>query len=88
MKVAVNMRLPNGAEKPTDEEMPFWRDAFNTWTSLAWKKQKTDKQIIKCPRNPHSDSAEYKMWGNGVALPCVEVALGGIARELKGEKTR
>ena len=20
---------------------------------------------------PHSDSAEYKMWGNGIALPCV-----------------
>lgn len=20
---------------------------------------------------PHSDSAEYKMWGNGIALPCI-----------------
>ncbi len=28
---------------------------------------------------PHSDSAEYKMWGNGIALPCAEFVLGRIA---------
>lgn len=32
--------------------------------------RKTDKQIIKWLKNPHTDSAEYKMWGNGIALPC------------------
>ena len=49
------------------------------------KRQKTDKQIIKWLKSPHSDSAEYKMWGNGVALPCVKFVLGRIAEELKGE---
>jgi len=29
-------------------------------------------------KDPHSDSASYKMWGNGVALPCVVFVLGGI----------
>lgn len=29
-----------------------------------------------------SDSALYKMWGNGVALPCVADVLGRIAKEL------
>lgn len=29
-------------------------------------------------KNPHSDSAEYKLWGNGVALPCVYFVLSGI----------
>ena len=26
----------------------------------------------------NSDSAEYKLWGNGVALPCVYFVLAGI----------
>lgn len=30
----------------------------------------------------HSDSAEYRMWGNGVALPCVSYVLRGIAKAL------
>ena len=40
---------------------------------------KWDKQIRKFLKDPHSDSAEYKMWGNGVALPCVYFVLSGIA---------
>lgn len=24
-----------------------------------------------CSDIPHTDSAEYKMWGNGIALPCL-----------------
>ena len=39
---------------------------------------KSEKQIIKWLKNPHSDAAEYKMWGNGVALPCVFFVLSGI----------
>ena len=42
------------------------------------KKSKTKKQIVKWLKNPHSDSAEYKMWGNGVALPNVVFVLSGI----------
>lgn len=34
-----------------------------------------------------SDSAVYKMWGNGVALPCVEDVLGRIADAARGEHT-
>ena len=41
-------------------------------------KPKTLKQISKWLKDPHSDSAEYKMWGNGVALPCVYFVLSGI----------
>lgn len=29
-----------------------------------------------------SDSAKYKMWGNGIALPCAADVLGRIAKEL------
>lgn len=30
-----------------------------------------------------SDSAIYKMWGNGIALPCAADVIGRIANELK-----
>lgn len=30
-----------------------------------------------------SDSAKYRMWGNGVSLPCVADVLGRIAEELQ-----
>lgn len=29
-----------------------------------------------------SDSARYKMWGNGIALPCAADVLGRIAKEM------
>jgi DNA (cytosine-5)-methyltransferase 1 len=39
-----------------------------------------------CADVPHTDSAEYKLWGNGVALPCVLYVMEGIAEILKNEK--
>ena len=41
-------------------------------------KPRSEKQIRKWLANPHTDSAEYKMWGNGVALPNVCFVLAGI----------
>lgn len=33
-----------------------------------------------------SDTAQYRMWGNGICLPCAADVLGRIAKELrKGE---
>ena len=70
-----------GTDEPTEEEMAFWREVFETHRKAMGKakKPKTDNQIRKWLRNPHSDAAEYKMWGNGVALPCVFYVLSGIA---------
>ena len=68
-------------ENPTDEELDFWRDVFRTYAQINGTKFKSDKQIIKWLKSPHSDSAEYKMWGNGVALPCVCYVLSRIAKE-------
>lgn len=61
-----------GTDEPTDEEMAFWRDVFETHRRLVThaKKPKTDNQIKKWLKNPRSDSAEYKMWGNSIAIPC------------------
>ena len=39
-----------------------------------------------CADIPHADSAEYKMWGNGVSLPCVLYVMEGIAKTLRKEE--
>ena len=66
--------------EPTEDEIGFWSEVWETHRKItgANKKPKSRKQIIKWLTNPHSDSAEYKMWGNGVALPCVCFVLSGI----------
>jgi DNA (cytosine-5)-methyltransferase 1 len=69
-----------GIEEPTEEDITFWGSVFETHRKIAGTstKPKTEKQIRKWLMNPHSDAAEYKMWGNGVALPCVYFVLSGI----------
>ena len=67
-------------ENPTDEELAFWRDVFRTFAEINGTKVKSDKQIIKWLKNPHSDSAEYKMWGNGVCLNVVIFVLSRIVK--------
>ena len=70
-----NLETPN----PTDEEIAFWVDVWDTYARvIATCKPKTEKQVKKWLQNPHCDSAEYKLWGNGVALPCVFFVLAGI----------
>ncbi len=66
--------------EPTMEDIRYWYDVFETHRKIMGtsSKPKTLKQIAKWLRSPHSDAAEYKMWGNGVALPCVVFVLSGI----------
>ena len=66
--------------EPTDEDIAKWREIFETHARAIGNaaKPKTDAQIKKWLQNPKSDSAEYKMWGNGVALPNVYFVLSGI----------
>ena len=70
-----------GTETPAEEELSFWRDVFETHRKITGtsSKPKTEKQLLKWLQNPYSDTAQYKMWGNGVALPCVYYVLNGIA---------
>ena len=68
------------SEEPSDEEVNRWVEIFETQrTALGLEtKPKTEAQVRKWLKNPYSDSAAYKMWGNGVALPCVVFVLSGI----------
>lgn len=69
-----------GTDEPTEDEIEFWTEVFETHRSVMGtsSKPKSRNQIIKWLKNPHSDSAEYKMWGNGVALPNVYFVFSGI----------
>ncbi|MCL2107040.1 MAG: DNA cytosine methyltransferase [Oscillospiraceae bacterium] len=69
-----------GTPDPTEEDIAFWAGVFETHRRImgSGTKPKSQNQIIKWLRDPHTDSAEYKLWGNGVALPCVVFVMQGI----------
>ena len=69
-----------GIAEPMMEDICYWYEVFETHRRITGSsaKPKSLKQIAKWLRDPHSDAAEYKMWGNGVALPCVVFVLSGI----------
>ena len=71
-----------GMDSPDDSEIEFWAGVFEEHRRLIThaKKPKTRTQIVKWIRQPHTDGAEYKLWGNGCALPCVYFVLDGIAK--------
>ena len=76
-----------GIAEPTMEDIRYWYDVFETHRRIVGSstKPKSLKQIAKWLRDPHSDAAEYKMWGNGVALPCVVFVLSGIVYYTQSE---
>ena len=74
-------------KNPTEEEMTFWRQVFKTYSEIYETSMKSDKQIVKWLKNPFTDSAAYKMWGNGVALPVVFYILNTLNNYVQKENT-
>ncbi len=72
--------------EPTEEDIVFWAEVWEIHRLIMGvsSKPKSRNQIIKWLQNPYSDSAKYKMWGAGVALPCVIFVLGGIVELIEG----
>ena len=52
------------------------------------EKEYTKKQMLTWYNKLHTDSAEYKMWGNGIALPPALYCMQGIMEVLNAEKAR
>ena len=71
----------------TEEEYRFWLDVRNTYAEINGKvvKDYTKKQMLAWYNKLHTDSAEYKMWGNGIALPPALYCMQGIAEVLERE---
>lgn len=74
---------------PSDEEIAFWTEVWETWRQVTNPKgkPKTEKQIRKWLADPYTDSAEYKLWGNGVSEPVVFFVLSGIAWAAQNSET-
>lgn len=65
----------------TDVEYVFWLNARNTYAKINNKttKEYSKEQMLSWYNKLHSDSSEYKMWGNGIALPNALYVMQGIA---------
>ena len=79
---------PNHKETLSDEEYRFWLDVRNTHATINGRaaKEYTRAQMLTWYNKLHTDSSEYKMYGNGVALPNVLYVMQGIADALKGQQ--
>ena len=69
-------------EDVSDSELDFWRGAWAEWAKINGKKPKTDKQIRKWLQEPVSESNQYQIYGNGIALPQWVWVLGRISEAL------
>lgn len=79
--------IPDHKDKLPDEELAFWQQVRDTYAAIGGKlpKKYSAESLTKWYNALHTDSAEYKMWGNGIALPCAAFVLGGVAEALMEE---
>ena len=78
---------PDHKDDFTDEEYRFWLNVRNTHAAINGKPQKnyTKEQMLTWYNKLHTDSSEYKMWGNGISLPTalyVMQGIHGVCREM------
>lgn len=73
----------------TPEEYEFWLNVRNTHAAINGKRTQnyTEKQMLTWYNKLHTDSAEYKMWGNGIALPPALYCMQGIVDAMGRSKS-
>ena len=69
----------------SDSEYSFWLEVRNTHAAINGRavKEYSKAQMLTWDNKLHTDSAEYKMWGNGIALPTALYVMQGIADAMK-----
>ena len=75
----------------TDEEAAFWEKVRETHAAIKGTRYKPfakREQLVRWYNRLHTDSAEYKLYGNGIVLPCAVYVLRGIAQELAEEVSK
>ena len=77
--------VPDHKDAFSDAECAFWQEVRDTQAEISGKpkKQYTKAQLLKWYNGLHTDSAEYKMWGNGIALPTALYVMQGIEEALR-----
>lgn len=80
---------PDPKDALSDAECEFWMAVRNTHAAINGKavREYTNAQMLTWYNKLHTDSAEYKMWGNGIALPPALYVMQGISDALEGGKT-
>ena len=76
-----------GTDEPTEQEIARWFEVFEDWYRANGKNVGPSRsRIVKWLKDPRTDAAEYKAYGNSVAVPCVFFVLAGIvwAEEQEG----
>jgi DNA (cytosine-5)-methyltransferase 1 len=71
---------PDRKDDFTEDEYRFWLNVRNTHAEINGKavKDYTKEQMLTWYNKLHTDSSEYKMWGNGIALPTALYVMQGI----------
>lgn len=75
----------------TDEEQQFWENIRRQHAETygkAYKPFRTKQQMVNWLNGLRTDSAEYKAYGNSVAVPCVEFVMGGIVELVQKEESQ
>ena len=75
-------------ENPTDQDIRRWKTVWDAWSDTYGKRKRSEEHIAKWLWQPYTDAAAYKMWGNGVALPCAAFVLAGIVWNEDGRMRR
>ena len=78
-----------GTEEPTDAELHWWAGVFEDWYRAQGKAAKppSEARLRKWLKDPRTDAAEYKAYGNSVAVPCVFFVLAGIVWATENKTT-
>lgn len=77
--------VPDHKDDFSDAECRFWQEVRDTYAEINGNPQKqyTKAQLLKWYNGLYTDSAEYKMWGNGIALPTALYVMQGIEEALR-----
>lgn len=76
---------PDDKTDMSDDEAAFWEDVRKTHAEATGKRytpMTNRDRLVGLYRKLHTDSAEYKMWGNGIALPCALYVMQGVAEAI------
>lgn len=70
---------------PDSLDVAFWREVYRLDCEIKGKKISASilskpERLAKWHDNLLSDSGEYRMWGNGIALPCALYIMEGIVK--------
>ena len=71
--------------EPTQSEVDYWMGVWAHWAEINGTKPKSENQVRKWLADPSSDSEMYKLWGNGIALPCLLPMMRSMAHILAEE---